>query len=67
MTLLRVSHGMILGEDGGTSLLKMGEAPGTVQEPREDVQQQQQKPGCLSQSHSHCWPPQVFLAFLLAH
>lgn len=66
MTLLKVSHGRTTGGNGGTSLLKMGEAPGTVQEPREDGQQQQ-KPGCLSQSHSHCWPPQVFVAFLLAH
>lgn len=67
MTLLKVNHGRITGGDGGTSLHKMGEAPGTVQEAREDVQQQQQKPGCFSQSHSRCWLPQVFVAFPLAH
>lgn len=49
------------------SLHKMGEALGTVQQAGEDVQQQQQQPGCLSQSHSHCWPPQVFVAFPPAH
>lgn len=53
--------------EGVVALHKMGEAPGTVQEAREDVQQHQQKPGCFSQSRSHCWPPQVFVAFPLAH
>lgn len=67
MTLLKVNQGRITGGNGSFSLHKMGEALGTVQQAGDDVQQQQQQPGCLSQSHSHCWPPQVFVAFPLAH
>lgn len=67
-TLLKINQGGITAGNGSFSLHEMGEALGTVQQAGGDVQQQQQQqPGCLSQSRSRCWPPQVFVAFPPAH